>query len=199
MLKLPEGPFEGYIFDCDGTLAISMPVHFKAWQKAFKANHAKFDFTWELFRALAGMGLYQTVEELNKLYNDTLDPAKVVQYQMQIVEETHHTIEPNPEIVEIARLVAQNSPVSVASGGHREHVHQILKTIQVDDLFKIVITQDDTRRSKPAPDLFLLAAIRMGVDPGKCLVFEDSELGIQAAKRAGMQSVLVDSHYTHNE
>ncbi|OIO59284.1 MAG: HAD family phosphatase [Verrucomicrobia bacterium CG_4_10_14_3_um_filter_43_23] len=195
MVTIPKGNFEGYIFDCDGTLAISMPVHFLAWQRVFKKHHAKFEFTWEMFRAMAGMGLHHTVEELNRQFNDNLDPIVVVADQADLVRENHHEIKPNEEVVEVARMLSQNQPVSVASGGHREHVRETLSAIHVTDIFKIVVTQDDVIRSKPAPDLFLLAAIRMAVDPCKCLVFEDSELGIQAAKRAGMQCVLVDNKY----
>ena len=66
-----------------------------------------------------------------------------------------------------------------------------MEAVNIADLFDIIITQDDVEKSKPAPDLFLLAAKRMGVAPDKCLVFEDSHLGIQAAELAGMASCLV--------
>ena len=87
--------------------------------------------------------------------------------------------------------MAKTHPVSVASGGVWETVTKTLEAIQMHDVFEIVVTQDQVKRSKPAPDLFLEAAKRMGVEPSKCLVFEDGQLGIQAAEAAGMQAVLV--------
>lgn len=190
-LNIPAGPFDGYIFDCDGTLAHSMKLHFEAWQYSFKKHNAKFEFTWELFRSMGGMGLIHTVESLNEIFADYLNAEVVVRDQEAYVDQHIMKIKPNEEVVAIAREVAKTHPVSVASGGHEHHVMVTLEAIGVKDLFDIVVTQNDVSKSKPAPDLFLLAAQRMEVDPLKCLVFEDAPLGIQAATNAGMQSVLV--------
>ncbi|MBC2594592.1 HAD family phosphatase [Ruficoccus amylovorans] len=193
MLKIPPGDFLGAIFDCDGTLADSMPVHYRAWVEAFKAHHAKFDFTWEIFYSMAGTGLEDSVVQLNQRFNDTLDPAAAVRSQMEILDRLHHEVTPIVEVVEIARHYAQaGKKVSVSSGGTYRHVHETLRQIGVHDLFPVIITREDYARSKPAPDCFLLAAERMGVPPSACLVFEDSHLGIAAADAAGMASVYVE-------
>ncbi len=191
-LALPEGNHAGYIFDCDGTLTDSMPLHFAAWRHAFQGHQAKFDFTWELFYSMAGIALHEGVRILNERFDDRLDPDSVVQMQMMRMDEHHHTLEPIQPVVDLARELAQTHPVSVASGGARRHVHQSLTIVGIASLFQVVVTMEDVEHGKPAPDTFLLAAEKMQVNPSDCIVFEDSLLGIEAAERAGMRWVYVD-------
>jgi beta-phosphoglucomutase-like phosphatase (HAD superfamily) len=192
MLKIPSGDFQGVIFDCDGTLADSMPVHYRAWVEAFKLHHAKFEFPWDLFYSMAGTGLEDSVVMLNERFGDTLDPKATVKTQMDRLDQLHATVTPIVEVVGLAReYAAEGKKVSVSSGGTYRHVHETLRQIGVHELFPVIITREDYAHSKPAPDCFLLAAERMGVPPETCLVFEDSLLGIEGAKRAGMASVYV--------
>jgi HAD superfamily hydrolase (TIGR01509 family) len=83
--------------------------------------------------------------------------------------------------------------VAVASGGERQVVLRTLELIGLGQTFPVVVTAEDVERGKPEPDMFLLAAERMGVPPSECVVFEDAVLGLEAARRAGMASVLVRS------
>jgi HAD superfamily hydrolase (TIGR01509 family) len=183
--------YGGYIFDCDGTLADSMVVHHQAWQAAFARHGASFPFDWELFTSRAGMSLPATVRELNAQFGLALDPEQVAQSQRQEYERFLPNVRPIAEVVELARRVAKSHPVSVASGGERRIVRRTLELLGLERLFPVVITPEDVEHGKPAPDMFLLAAERMGVAPHDCVVFEDSALGIEAARRAGMASVLV--------
>jgi len=183
--------YGGYIFDCDGTLADSMVVHHKAWLSALASHGAHFDFTWELFTSRAGMSLPNTVRELNAQFGLSMDPDGVTASQRDEYERFLHTVQPILEVVELARRVSQIRPVSVASGGERRVVLRTLELIGLGDTFPVVVTAEDVRHGKPAPDMFLLAAERMGVSPADCVVFEDAVLGLEAAKRAGMASVLV--------
>lgn len=183
--------YGGYIFDCDGTLADSMVVHHRAWLAALAAHGAAFDFDWQLFTSRGGMTVSNTVRELNAQFGLTLDPQAVTDSQREEYERFLPTVQPIPAVVELARRVARTRPVSVASGGERLIVKRTLELIGLGQTFSIVITAEDVTHGKPAPDMFLLAAERMGVSPAECVVFEDSVLGIQAAKRAGMASVLV--------
>jgi HAD superfamily hydrolase (TIGR01509 family) len=183
--------YDGYIFDCDGTLADSMVVHHRAWLAALAEHGASFDFHWELFTSRAGMTLPNTVRELNAQFGLTLDPEAVTTSQRREYERFLPTVQPIPDVVQLALQVAQTRPVSVASGGERQMVRQTLELIGLARIFPVVITAEDVTHGKPAPDMFLLAAERMGVRPAACVVFEDSVLGLEAAKRAGMASVLV--------
>jgi HAD superfamily hydrolase (TIGR01509 family) len=183
--------YRGYIFDCDGTLADSMVVHHRAWRAALRAHGATFELDWELFTSRAGMSLPKTVEALNLQFGLTMDPLAVTAAQRAEYERFLDTVRPIVSVVELAKRVAKTAAVSVASGGERNVVLRTLELIGLGDTFPIVVTAEDVVHGKPAPDMFLLAAERMGVFPADCVVFEDSALGLEAAERAGMSAVLV--------
>lgn len=183
--------FGGYIFDCDGTLADSMVVHHRAWQAALALHQARIAFDWELFTSRAGMSLPATVRELNSQFGLSLDPELVAQSQRLEYERFLPDVQPIIEVVELAKRVALARPVSVASGGERRIVDRTLELLGLRQTFPVVVTPEDVEHGKPAPDMFLLAAERMGVHPSDCVVFEDAVLGLEAARRAGMASVLV--------
>lgn len=189
-LRVPEGDFEGFIFDCDGTLAESMPVHHRAWHAALSRYGATFDFHWELFNRRAGMSIERTVEELNVEFGLSLDPIAVAREQHAQYERLLPEVTPIVEVVDFARAHA-GRPLAVASGGERHLVERTLELIGVKQLFPVVVVAADVPRGKPEPDLFLLAAERLGIAPAKCLVFEDGAFGILAAERAGMTAVLI--------
>ncbi len=188
-LEIPEGRFSGYIFDCDGTLADNMPLHYRAWARAME----DFGGTYpeELFYEWGGRPTAQIVGALNEQYGLTLDVAKVVRrkedYYLTLIPE----VTPLPEVVEIAKSMHGQAPLAVASGGHRELVMPTLDVLGITGLFDAVVCADDYARGKPHPDPFLLAAQRLGVDPHDCVVFEDSPTGIKAAEAAGMAWVYV--------
>jgi beta-phosphoglucomutase-like phosphatase (HAD superfamily) len=189
---LPPGDFGGFIFDCDGTLADSMPLYHRSWQRALAAHGATFEFTWEIFMSRAGMSTALTIDGLNETFGTSLEA--------ELVEAMHHaeyltlmdTVRPIDAIVAVARAHYGRLPMSVASGGTRPLVERTLELIGVSELFPVVVVAADVPRGKPEPDIFLLAAKKMGVSPERCLVFEDGAPGILAAERAGMRAVLVD-------
>ena len=185
--------YGGYIFDCDGTLADSMVVHHQAWRAALSAHGATFEFDWTLFMSRAGMSLVKTVEGLNQQFALSMDPEAVAAAQRAMYERLFPTVQPMVPVVELALRVARKAPVSVASGTERQLVRKTLELIGLGSTFPVVVTAEDVTRGKPAPDMFLLAAERMGVPASECVVFEDSALGIEAAECAGMASVLVRS------
>lgn len=192
MFEQPSREYLGYIFDCDGTLADSMPLHHRAWRAALAAHGARFDFDWDLFLTRAGMTGEQTVRELCAQFSCAMDPESVAARQRAEFRSLVEGVKPIEQVVEFARSQAiVGRRVSVASGGDRSTVERTLRLIGVDELFSVVVVSADVPRGKPHPDLFLLAAERMQVSPADCLVFEDSLLGIEAAGRAGMGSVLV--------
>jgi beta-phosphoglucomutase-like phosphatase (HAD superfamily) len=189
---LPPGDFGGFIFDCDGTLADSMPLYHRAWQRALSDHGATFEFTWELFMSRAGMSTALTVEGLNATFGTTLEAEAVEAVHRREYLGLIDTVRPIDAIVAIAHAYFGKLPMSVASGGTRPLVERTLELIGVRELFPVVVVAADVPRGKPEPDIFLLAAKRMGVAPERCLVFEDGAPGILAAERAGMQAVLVD-------
>lgn len=188
----PQKDYQAYIFDCDGTLADSMESHYVSWVGAFEKNKAKFHFEHDLFISMGGITLIETVKILNEKFNDNLNPEQVVIDKEKIfMEQIHHTTAKD-DVVTFARdLAKQGKPMAVASGGTRNTVHSVLEFIGIKDLFPIVVTQEDTTNGKPAPDIFLLAAKKIGTPAKDCLVFEDSKSGFMAAQAAGMDYVKV--------
>jgi beta-phosphoglucomutase-like phosphatase (HAD superfamily) len=188
-LDIPNRVFGGYIFDCDGTIADNMPLHYRAWSMAM----ADFggEYPEELFYAWGGRPTAVIVGLLNEKYGLALDVDETVQrkekYYLTLISE----VVPVPEVMEIVTSMHGIVPLSVASGGHRELVEATLDVFGIRDLFQAIVCVEDYERGKPHPEPFLLAAKLMSVAPEDCVVFEDSPIGIEAAKAANMAWVHV--------
>ncbi len=190
-LELPAHPFKAYIFDCDGTIADTMPLHFRAWTRAMKEFGGTFPE--DLFYAWGGIPTFKIVEQLNQKYGTTLDPVEVPRIKEQYFVEMIPDVLPIEPVVALVKQFHGTAPMGVASGGHREIVIKTLDALGLTGYFDTIVGAEDVLHGKPAPDPFLETAKRLGVEPEACLVFEDSPTGIQAAKAAGMQYVLIPS------
>ena len=188
-LDLPPGDFDAFIFDCDGTLADTMPTHFKAWQTAL--GQAADDFPEAMFYELGGVPTARIVEILNERHGYSMPVDETVARKEALFLEMSVQIAAIEPVVALAREWAGRKPLAVASGGHRRVVHNTLKALGISHLFQTIVCSEDYSRGKPHPDPFLEAARRLGVPAERCLVFEDTQTGIQAANAAGMASVLV--------
>jgi HAD superfamily hydrolase (TIGR01509 family) len=104
-------------------------------------------------------------------------------------------LEPIEIIVDVARKLRGSKPIAVASGGFRSVVQQQLNHVGILDWFDVLVCAEDTKRHKPEPDVFLESAKRLGIRPEKCIVFEDADLGVEAAKRAGMACLDVRDYF----
>jgi HAD superfamily hydrolase (TIGR01509 family) len=188
-LELPAGEFAAYIFDCDGTLADTMPTHYKAWLEAL-GEHAR-EFPEAMFYELGGVPTGRIVEILNERHGYNLPVNETVEHKEALFLAHSSEIAAIEPVVALARKYHGVKPLAVASGGHRRIVMNTLRALGIADLFDAIVTAEDYRRGKPSPDPFLEAALRLDVPPELCLVFEDTATGIAAATAAGMQSVLV--------
>jgi HAD superfamily hydrolase (TIGR01509 family) len=193
LFEIPSRPFAGYIFDCDGTLADSMPVHFQAWCDVLRSFHPGLEFDEDLYYSWAGVSTPGVVERLNEIHGIHLNPSEVAQRKEDYYLERMQTVQPIHEVANFARTVSRTHPVSVATGGWRRVAGETLRLVGLGDVFSIIVTPEDVVHGKPAPDMFLLAAERMGVPPGDCLVFEDGIPGIEGARAAGMEVVVIPS------
>jgi HAD superfamily hydrolase (TIGR01509 family) len=185
----PEKLYKGYIFDCDGTVAHSMPIHYAAWRQTSEENGILM--TEELFYSLGGVPTTRIVEILNEKFGTNLDPEQVARRKEAVYLENMGNMQPIEEVAAFARKVAKFAKVSIASGGYLPVVLETLEAIGFKDFFPVVVTTEQVSRGKPFPDMFLEAAKRMGVSPNECLVLEDSPAGIEAAKAAGMDYSLI--------
>jgi beta-phosphoglucomutase family hydrolase len=192
--KLTVSPkAKGLIFDLDGTLADTMPIHYIAWKNA--AAGYGIEFTPELFAELAGIPLYPTVEKLNQLFGKSIDPKEMGDLKEAEFERNMHL---TPEIKVVTDLVRENYgkvPMAVGTGGSRRLSLKTLGIIGMSDFFNIMVTSEDVSNFKPNPETFLKCAELMGVEPAECEVFEDGVLGMQAAHKAGMMVVDVTKYY----
>ena len=188
-LKLPEGTFGAYLFDCDGTIADSMPLHYIAWKKALSEQNCPFDE--ELFYEWGGMPIAEIISTLNKKHGLKMPVEKVAERKESIYYELLPELKVVPEVLEHIEAQHGRIPFAVVSGSTRESVTASLATLKLLDRFDAMVCAGDYTKSKPDPEPFLLAAERLGVAPEACLVFEDTEMGIQAARAAGMASVRV--------
>jgi HAD superfamily hydrolase (TIGR01509 family) len=188
-LTLPPGPFEAYLFDCDGTIADSMPLHYLAWNKALSSWDC--DFPEELFYAWGGMPVAEIIATLNEKQGLKMPAEQVARMKEDHFFELLPQLQAVPEVLEHILVSHGRIPFAVVSGSTNESVTASLTTLGILDRFDTLVCAGDYTKGKPDPEPFLLAAERLGIAPDRCLVFEDTQMGIDAATAAGMSSVKV--------
>lgn len=181
------GQCQALIFDCDGTLTDSMPLHYLAWSQTLAAYGMRFPE--DRFYALGGMPSQGIVELIANEHGLTVDVQSVTSEKEAAFLSLMHLLVPIQPVLDVVHRFHGRLPMAVASGGYREIIVKQLLQIGCLNHFHCVVTAEDTERHKPEPDVFLLAADRLEVSPDQCLVFEDSTLGIQAAIAAGMHFI----------
>jgi beta-phosphoglucomutase-like phosphatase (HAD superfamily) len=178
---------KGLIFDCDGTLADTMPLHWRVWQTlAYKHG---FDFPEQRFYAFGGVPTRDIVKILGAEQGLPLDPLSIAREKEAGYLPLIAQVEPINAVVGIARESHGKIPMAVASGGSRRVIEQVLEHLGIRQLFAALVTHEDVARQKPAPDIFLEAARRLGVPPECCRAYEDTDLGMAAIRAAGMEAV----------
>jgi beta-phosphoglucomutase-like phosphatase (HAD superfamily) len=182
----PSHP-QAIIFDCDGTLADTMPLHWQAWQVI--ARRHRFSFTEDRFYSLGGIPSRDILKVLTAEQGMTLDPLAVAREKEAEYLPLIAQVEPINTVVGIARENYGRIPLAVASGGTRKSIGQVLDHLGIRHLFQEVVTSEDVVKQKPAPDVFLEAARRLGVPPQFCRAYEDTDLGMRAIRAAGMEAV----------
>jgi len=180
-------PIKGIIFDCDGTLADTMPLHWIAWSTVTRRHG--LHFPEDRFYSLGGVPSRDILKMLSREQNIPLDPIAIAREKESIYEPMMSQIKPIDRIVKIAREHHGKIPLAVASGGTKWAITRVLEIIEIRHLFDAIVTNEDVVNQKPAPDIFLEAARRIGVDPHFCRGYEDTDLGIAAILSAGMQAV----------
>jgi HAD superfamily hydrolase (TIGR01509 family) len=190
-LKLPAGAFRAYLFDCDGTIADSMPLHYIAWKTVLAEWNC--DYAEDLFYSWGGKPVRNIIADLNKIHGLDMPVDAIATKKEALYLEQLPQLKPIPEVLEHIEAEHGRIPFAVVSGSRRSSVVGSLSAIGLLDKFETIVAAEDYARGKPAPDGFLLAAERLGVAPVDCLVFEDTDLGIAAATAAGMASVKVPS------
>jgi HAD superfamily hydrolase (TIGR01509 family) len=188
-LTIPAGSFRAYLFDCDGTIVDSMPLHYIAWKKSLAEWNCPFEES--LFYAWGGRPVTEIIAALNETHGLAMPVDAVAKRKESHYYELLPQLKAIPEVIEHIEAQHGRIPFAVVSGSRRNSVVGSLTALHLLDKFDTLVCAEDYARGKPAPDCFLAAAARLGVDPKDCLVFEDTDLGIEAATAAGMASVRV--------
>jgi beta-phosphoglucomutase-like phosphatase (HAD superfamily) len=175
------------IFDCDGTLADTMPLHWLAWQTITSRHNVIFPE--DRFYSLGGVPSRHILQMLREEQRLSIDPIAVSREKEEEYLKLMAQVGPIHEVVEIARDHAGKLPMAVASGGTRSIIEKVLRHLNIQDLFGAVVTSEDVVHQKPAPDIFLEGARRLGVRPENCRAYEDTDLGLTAIRAAGMDAV----------
>lgn len=190
-INLTADGFDAVIFDCDGTLVHSMPLHFEAWCEALSLHGAANIFKEDVFYAMGGRPTKDIVVEINDEYGLKLDPEKVAFSKREAFLRKLGQLELIDEVAAFAESLRGKLPMAIATGGTRLVIEKTLQAVGVSDLFEEVITADDVANGKPAPDIFLKAAQMLGVRPERCLVLEDAPAGVMAGQLAGMTVISI--------
>jgi beta-phosphoglucomutase family hydrolase len=177
----------GIIFDCDGTLADTMPLHWKAWN-VITTKHGLI-FPEERFYALGGVPSRDILKMLADEQSRILDHLAVAREKEEAYLPFLPEVKPIEVVVAVAHANQGKLPMAVASGGMKHIIEQVLEHLRIRHYFDAVVTSEDVQKQKPAPDIFLEAARRIGVPPAHCRAYEDTDLGLQAIRAAGMDAV----------
>jgi HAD superfamily hydrolase (TIGR01509 family) len=180
-------PIQALIFDCDGTLADSMPLHWKAWKEV--TDRHQIHFPMDRFYSLGGVPARDILKMLAQEQGRDLDYLAVAHEKEATFERLIPEVQVLDRIAQIARDNFGKLPLAVASGGTRRIVNQTLLHLGIQDLFQTVVTSQDVVHQKPAPDIYLEAARRLGVPPQFCRGYEDTDLGMEAIRAAGMEAI----------
>lgn len=185
------------IFDLDGTLSNSLPVHMATWNKVGEVYGFKFDP--QIMLEMTGRATIEFARRVVEQYGLSADPEEIVKLKQQSFWNSAGLLEPVEEIVALVKEYSGKLPMAVGTGASRKSAEVQLKELGIADYFDAIVTADDVTRHKPNPDTFLKCAELLGVEPGKCQVFEDGDLGIEAAKTAGMMVTDVRPHINYGE
>ncbi len=185
--KLEVNPkAKGLIFDLDGTLVDSMPLHFEAWKEVCLMKGLQFKE--EEFYELAGVPSDRIFEIINERYGTDFDPKAMSHLKEETYLKKLPRVKPVKQVINIVKLYHGKIPMAVGTGSPRAHSLETIKATGLDRYFEILVSKDDVSHGKPDPETFLKCAVAMNISPELCQVFEDGDLGLEAARTAGMIS-----------
>lgn len=190
--------FQGIIFDLDGTLVDTEPIHRDAWFKVMAGYHLRFGNDW--FEQWIGKSDRVLAEALERYYKipasaDLLQEQKRKTYHEMAAEQA--VIFPGVE--ELLLVLKDNFRLGIATNSSDKDAASVFQKTKLDLHFQTIVTADQVERMKPAPDVYLLASKRLGLFTDACLAVEDSPSGIKSAKEAGMHVLAVtNSHPAEN-
>jgi len=191
LLARSDKGYKAFLYDCDGTLADNMKAHALTYIKV--AADRGVAINGDIIDELAGWPVPAVVTEINKRYGSNMDPEEFAEVRQKLYHDEYIAqITPVEHVVDHLKAHYGKVRIAVVSGGSREAVEKTLNILGIANLVETLVCAGETPHGKPAPDPFLAAAIKLGVEPKDCLVFEDGDPGVQSAIAAGMDWVRID-------
>lgn len=191
LLARSDKGYKAFLYDCDGTLADNMKAHALTYIKV--AADRGVIINGDIIDELAGWPVPAVVKEINKRYGSNMDPEEFAEVRQKLYHDEYIAqITPVEHVVDHLKAHYGKVKIAVVSGGSREAVEKTLNILGIANLVETLVCAGETPHGKPAPDPFLAAAIKLGVEPKDCLVFEDGDPGVQSAIAAGMDWIRID-------
>lgn len=181
--------YDAIIFDMDGTLVDSMGSHLVAWQQV--CEHFGYDFDYDYMHGLGGIPTKATAVILNEKFGKDHSPDDVAIFKRDAWNALDHSPTLIPETLAVFEHNLGKKKMAIGTGSARAHAVELLTHHNILDKLDALVTANDVSNGKPHPETFLSAAQQIGVAPEKCVVFEDTKIGQQAAMAAGMDCILV--------
>ena len=188
-MKVDLSEYQGIVFDMDGTLLDSMGSHIKAWQQT--CEHYDYPFDREYLHSLGGVPSIATVEMLNEKYQLDHSPEAVARYKSDAWSKLDHNPTLIEQTMEVFEYYRPSMKIGVGTGAGRSQAEELLTYHGLLERIDVLVTSSDVKQGKPHPETFLTVAKHLGVAPEHCVVFEDTQIGQQAARRANMDCFLV--------
>lgn len=181
--------YKGLIFDMDGTLIDSMPAHIQAWRQTCEMYEIPFDEEW--IYSLGGMPSIKTAQQINHRYRQNFDTQRLANTKYHFFDQIEFKGDVIRSTYDLLQEHRESKKVAVGTGSASLNAVPLLESTGILPMLDALVTADNVERHKPFPDTFIEAARRIGLQPEECVVFEDTELGKQAALAAGMDCIMV--------
>ena len=172
------------IFDLDGTLSDSLPVHIASWHTVCKKLKCTFDE--RIVVEMTGMPTISFAERIKREQNLQVDAEEIVKMKQYEFRRNINRIKPHNAVISLMKKSFGKIPMAVGTGASRQSAMLQMNELAIDHFFDVIVTADDVDRHKPEPETFLKCAQLLNVEPEFCQVFEDGEMGMRAALTAGM-------------